>query len=112
MSGADLHVDELPVTAKINIPILNYHNVINEWYSVPHDLMSTVMPITNQYGSSYYALKSIDIDQCKLIGSVELIKPVVFNSQIPHRVVCQPGTIFPRVVLTCMFFKEPVDFLK
>ena len=109
--GAGLHIDELPTVSKINIPILNYQHVINEWYRVPENLMSMVNPMINRFGSAFYFLGSVDIEKCDLIGSVELQKPMVFNSQIPHRVVCKPEARFPRVVLTCMFFNEPVEYL-
>ena len=112
MNGAKLHIDELPVTAKINIPILNYQHVVNEWYHVPDNIMSTITPTINRFGSAFYSLGSVDISQCELYGSIELKTPVVFNSQIPHRIVCNPDARFPRVVLTCMFFNEPVEYLK
>jgi hypothetical protein len=111
MSGATLHIDELPVVAKINIPILNYHNVINQWYQVPKHLLETVNPIKNQFGSDFYILSNIDLGQCTLLDSIELTQPIVFNSQIPHNVVCLTGAKFPRVVLTCMFLNEPVEYL-
>lgn len=111
MNGAELHIDELPVVAKINIPILNYHNVINQWYQVPTHLLQNIDPIKNQFGSDFHILSSVDINKCTLIDSIELKQPVVFNSQIPHNVVCLPGAEFPRVVLTCMFVNEPIDYL-
>lgn len=112
MAGATLHIDELPTTAKINVPILNYDNVINEWYHVPQEIMSSVQPKVNHFGSKFYDLESVDIDKCQLVAALQLKSPVVFNSQIPHRVVCQTSATFPRVVLTCMFFKEPVRYLE
>lgn len=112
MSGAGLHIDEPPVTAKINVPILNYRNVINEWYHVPESVIASVDPWTNRFGSKFYYLDSIDIARCDLLGSIEIKSPVVFNSQIPHRVVCLDGAKFPRVVLTCMFADEPINYLK
>jgi hypothetical protein len=110
--NACLHIDELPVTAKINFPILNTRNSLNLWYSVPDELMSQVKPIINRFGSAYYDLRDIDLGQCQQIASVEILKPVVFNSQLPHMIDMSKCQSFPRVVLTCMFFKEPVDFLK
>jgi hypothetical protein len=112
MSGLSLHIDELPTISKINIPIINYQHVINEWYRVPDNLMSSITPSVNQFGSEFYDLGSIDISQCELVGNVELKTPIVFNSQIPHRVVCQPNAKFPRVVLTCMFYNDPIEYLR
>jgi len=110
--GAVLHIDELPVVAKINFPILNTQGSLNQWYRVPTELMSTVEPIVNEFGSKFYDLRSIDLAQCEKIAEVEMLKPVVFNSQIAHMIDTSQCSTFPRLVLTCMFFNEPVDFLK
>ena len=107
-----LHIDELPVTAKINFPILNTQDSLNLWYLVPEELMSQVTPIVNMFGAACYDLNDVDIDQCQLIASVEVLKPVVFNSQIPHMIDMSKSQSFPRIVLACMFFKEPINFLK
>jgi hypothetical protein len=111
-SGAGLHIDELPVVAKVNFPLLNTLGSRNLWYRVPNELMSTVKPTINEFGSSYYTLGSLDLDQCEKIADIELDRPVVFNSQIPHMVDTSGCKQFPRLVLTCMFFNEPVDLLK
>jgi hypothetical protein len=110
--NATLHIDELPVTAKINFPILNTNGSRNLWYSVPKELMLQVDPMINEFGATYYDLASINLNNCKKIAEVEINKPVVFNSQIPHMIDMSNCQAFPRLVLTCMFFNEPVDFLK
>lgn len=110
--GAKLHIDELPVVAKINIPLMNYHDVVNEWWEIPTTVMESQQPSINQFGYSYYLLDKIDLSLCQKIGSVEMSGPIVFNSQIAHRVVTTQQACFPRVVLTCMFFNEPLDYLK
>lgn len=111
-TNAPLHIDELPVIAKINFPILNTKGSRNLWYRVPEELMSTVNPIVNKFGSKFYDLKSIDLSKCEKIAEVEISRPVVFNSQLPHMIDMSNCQAFPRLVLTCMFFNEPVDFLK
>jgi hypothetical protein len=110
--NAPLHIDELPVIAKINFPILNTKGSRNLWYSVPNELMLQVDPIINKFGAAYYNLASIDLAKCNRIAEVEISTPVVFNSQIPHMIDMSNCQAFPRLVLTCMFFNEPVDFLK
>jgi hypothetical protein len=110
--GAGLHIDELPVVAKINFPILNTQGSLNQWYCVPEQLMSTVEPVINEFGAKFYNLGSIDLLKCKKIAEIEISKPVVFNSQIAHMIDTTNCQVFPRLVLTCMFFNEPVDFLK
>jgi len=106
-----LHIDELPVTAKINFPVMNTENTVNEWYSVPKCLLDKVEPIINQFGSAYYDLASIDLDQCEKIDQVELTTPVVFNSQIPHKIRITDRAQFPRIVMPCTFFDQPIGWL-
>lgn len=110
--NAVLHIDELPVVAKINFPILNTQDSLNLWYDVPKELMDQVSPILNEFGKAFYDFSLIDLSKCKKIAEVELLTPVVFNSQIPHMIDMSNCKEFPRLVLTCMFFNEPVDFLK
>jgi len=112
MSGSALHIDELPILSKINIPIINYQHVVNEWYRVPDDLLRNITPVVNRFGSEFYDLSSINISQCELVGNIELRTPIVFNSQIPHRILCRSGAKFPRVILACMFFNEPTEYLR
>jgi hypothetical protein len=110
--NANLHIDELPVTAKINFPVLNTQDSRNLWYAVPEELMVQVKPIINKFGAAYYDLSAIDLGQCQQLASVEVVKPVVFNSQLPHMIDMSKCKLFPRIVLTCMFFNQPIDFLK
>lgn len=110
--GVGLHIDELPVVAKINIPILNYEHAINEWYNVPLDVKKNYSPIINQFGKEFWAFDNIDINACELLGSVVMTKPIVFNSQLPHRVVALPECKLPRIVMPVMFHNEPIDYLK
>ena len=106
-----LHVDELPAVAKINFPILNTKNSFNEWYTVPKELFEQVKPIRNQFGAEYYNLENIDLTQCTKIGRVELLRPVVFNSQIPHKIRMTADMQFPRIVMSIIFHHEPLYFL-
>lgn len=111
-SGASLHIDEFPVTAKINIPILNYQLAVNEWYNIPEHVKNQYKPTVNQFGKEFWSFKNIDLSQCELIDSITLTKPIVFNSRVPHCVKILPGCQFPRVVMPVMFINEPVDYLK
>jgi hypothetical protein len=109
---ADLHIDELPVTAKINIPILNTKNTINRWYDIPQDLLDATKPILNHFGKKFYNFKNVDYTKLKLLGEIELLSPIVFNSQIAHNIILGEQCQFPRIVLSCTFFKEPLHYLK
>lgn len=109
---ADLHIDELPVTAKINIPILNTENTVNRWYEIPQDILDSTEPILNRFGKKFYHFKDIDYTKLKLLGEIELLSPTVFNSQIAHNIILGEHCRFPRIVLSCTFFKEPLNYLK
>jgi len=108
---ANLHIDELPITAKINIPILNTKNTINRWYDIPKDLLDATRPTINSFGKKFYDFKNIDYTKLKLLGEIELLNPIVFNSQIAHNIVLGKHCQFPRIVLSCTFFKEPLHYI-
>ena len=109
---ADLHIDELPVTAKINMPILNTKNTFNRWYAVPQDLLDATEPILNHFGKKFYNFKNVDYTKLKLLAEIELLNPIVFNSQIAHNIILGEHCQFPRIVLSCTFFKEPLHYLQ
>jgi hypothetical protein len=111
-SDVPLHIDELPVTSKINFPILNTEDTYNEWYTVPDNLLATVNPVINQFGSAFYDLKDLDLGKCTKIAEVVVTQPVVFNSQIPHRIRITEQAKFPRIVMSCTFFNEPTKWLQ
>lgn len=111
-AGADLHIDELPVTAKINFPILNTKHSYNRWYEIPKQMLSETAATHNQFGKKYYQFKDIDLSELNMIGELELEGPVVFNSQLAHNIVIGEQCKLPRVVLTCMFFNEPLHLLR
>ena len=107
-----LHIDELPVTAKINIPIANTKNSFNRWYKVPESLMNETAPTINEFGKKYYTFENVDYSELELIDELELTGPAVFNSQIAHNIVVSKNCALPRLVLACTFFKEPLHYLE
>jgi len=78
------HVDELPVIAKINIPVLNTQGWANRWYE-----------------NGQLVAELLDMHQ-----------PIVFNSQIEHSVEKTIATIVPRIVASFTFHNEPLDLLQ
>jgi hypothetical protein len=78
------HVDELPVIAKINIPVLNTHGWVNRWYE--HDQLVSELS--------------------------DMTQPIVFNSQIEHSVEKTTATEVPRIVASFTFYNEPLELLK
>lgn len=108
----NLHIDELPTVAKINVPILNTANTVNQWYRVPDAVLTQVGLTTNHFGNQYCNLAAVDIAECELIDEVTTSTPIVFNSQIPHKVQVLAGAQFPRIVMPCMFFNQPIKYLE
>lgn len=110
-SGVPLHIDELPVVAKINVPLLNYQHAINKWYEVPECIKSQYKPTVDQFNNGFCQFDDIDLSKCKLLGSVTMTKPIVFNSQIPHCVDLLPKCLAPRIIMPVMFINEPISYL-
>lgn len=106
----DIHVDEPPTMAKINVPILNTERTFNQWFDIPKSDYKKHRQI-NQFGEYYYNFKNYDLKNAKLIGEVELLRPIVFNSALPHNVKLTEQSKFPRLVLSVMLFKDPINFL-
>lgn len=80
-----IHIDEPPVIAKINFPVLNTIGWANRWYD------------QNE----------------KIIGEIlDLSVPIVFNSQIPHSVEKITAITVPRIVASFTFHNEPIGLLK
>lgn len=82
--GADPHRDEPPVIAKVNFPIMNTEDTYNLWYD----------------------------DDGKEIARISMLHPLVFNASMIHAVEIGPNAELPRVVLSCMFYKEPLEWLR
>lgn len=79
-----MHVDELPVIAKINFPVLNTIGWANRWY------------INDQIVAELYDMEN----------------PIVFNSQIMHSVEKTTAISLPRIVASFTFINEPLKYLK
>jgi hypothetical protein len=79
-----IHIDELPVIAKINFPIINTQGWANRWY-----------------------------ENDQLVAELLDMKlPIVFNSQVAHSVEKITATIVPRIIASFTFHNEPLDLLK
>jgi hypothetical protein len=78
------HIDELPVIAKINFPVINTAGWANRWYS--NDTMVAEL--------------------------MDMTQPIVFNSQIEHSVEKTTATEVPRIVASFTFHNEPLKWLE
>jgi hypothetical protein len=78
------HTDEPPVIAKINFPVINTAGWANRWYDGDHI-----------------------IDEV-----LDMKKPMVFNSKIPHSVDKISAEVAPRIIASFTFYNEPLSWLK
>ena len=78
------HVDEPPVIAKINYPVLNTKDTYNVWLDD----------------------KGTEIDR------VESTKPIVLRSNIMHTVERGKKSKLPRIQFSFCFYNEPLHLLK
>lgn len=80
-----MHTDEPPVVAKLNLPVANTQGWVNRWYK----------------------------DNVVIAEIVNLNKPIIFNSQIPHSVDKLDDNVkIPRIVASFTFLNEPIKWLQ
>ena len=82
--GLEAHKDQPPVVTKINFPVINTRDTWNLWWD----------------------------DDGHEIARVQMLKPLAFNAAMMHGVEMGPTCEYPRVVLSCMFMKEPTHLLR
>lgn len=109
--GVVLHVDEKPLIAKINFPILNTKNIYTSWYDIPDHVINSLPKTINPFGKTIPDFSSVDAGSYDCLAKIETTTPIVFNSSIPHQVEIGENAVYPRIVLSCMFFNEPTDYL-
>lgn len=78
------HIDELPVVAKINFPVINVKGWANRWYE--NDQMVAEL--------------------------LDMPLPIAFNSQVEHSVERTTASQFPRIIASFTFHNEPLDLLR
>ena len=78
------HVDEPPVVAKINVPVLNTKDTYNVWFD----------------------------ENKNEIDRVECTKPIVLRSNIMHTVEMGKDAKYPRIQFSFCFYNEPLHLLK
>jgi len=78
------HIDEKPVIAKINFPVINTTGWANRWYD----------------------------NESIIAELIDMQLPIVFNSQILHSVERTTATNLPRIVASFTFHNEPLKWLE
>ena len=104
-----MHVDEKPVVAKMNFPVLNTKGWTNKWFTVSD--LESYPRIKNQFGSEVYDLSTAA--GVLLAEYRDMPNPIVFNSSIPHSVERYADNAkSPRIVASFTFHKEPIEWLE
>ena len=107
-----MHIDELPVVAKINLPVINTDGWVNQWYSISYDTLRNCPTTTNRFGKIVPDLKKIPAEEFTLVAEIhDLNKIIIFNSSIPHLVEKTTAEITPRIIASFTFYNEPLNLL-
>ena len=104
-----MHVDEKPVVAKMNFPVLNTRGWTNKWFTV--DNLENYPKVKNQFDSEVYDLSTAT--GVLLAEYRDMTHPIVFNSSIAHSVEqYSDNAKIPRIVASFTFHKEPIEWLE
>jgi len=109
-----LHIDELPIVAKLNFPVCNTIGWTTRWFTIDKDEFDNASMITNQFGASVENLRTIPNDKITLLAELADMKtPIIFNSRIPHDVIktSSSATTSPRIIASFTFFNNIEWFL-
>jgi hypothetical protein len=108
-----VHIDPLPVVAKINIPVINVDGWVNQWYEIDPDSLKKCPIITTEFGHTKEDVSVLPADAFKLIAEYEGMKKViVFHSRMAHGVKKVNPTQLPRIISSFTFYNEPLHLLK
>lgn len=109
----DLHIDPLPVTAKVNFPVANNDGWTNYWYSLADGVLETLPRKTTQFGADCEDVSQLPTEALLHPEKLDdLSVPIVFNSRVPHAVVPTNPLVLPRIIASFTFYKEPLDLLQ
>jgi hypothetical protein len=108
-----IHIDELPVIAKINVPVINTVGWINRWFKIDQQELDNLPMVTNQFGALVEDLTLLTNTQLTLLTELaDMTTPIVFNSRIPHDVIKTTATKVPRIIASFTFCNDPVRLLE
>ena len=115
-NGFVLHNGAPPYNFKINFPIYNTEDVYTEWYDISLKEMEKFPTWTNphtkteQYDFEWLHTTVQDLYPCLTRYNMHN-NPIIFNSYIPHRVMPGPNAKYPRIMIACMPFRDPVEYM-
>ena len=107
-----LHVDPLPVIAKINFPVLNTEGWSNIWYSLPQEYLDSTEKIITKFGDQKEDIGQLPESIYTLEAELPNLKlPIVFHSRLPHKVVPINPIGSPRIIASFTFYNQPTHLL-
>lgn len=95
------HIDTPPSIYKLSWPVLNAEYTWNRWFRPTPFARTSINPLG---GTSY--LESSDLTE---IERMQVDRPAIIATGIPHDVWFAPGAKFPRWGLQCQLFNEPLE---
>jgi len=108
-----LHIDPLPVIAKINFPVINTDGWTNCWYDIADKDFSQLPTYTTEFGHITEDVSKVSTDKLSLAAELKDMKmPIVFNSRMAHSVIKNNPLVLPRIIASFTFNNEPLDLLK
>lgn len=108
-----LHMDPMPVIAKINLPVANTKGWTNYWYDMSDEQYAQLPTYTTQFGHTTELLKDVNPADLELVAEIhDLNKVIAFNSRLPHTVVKREDTNLPRIIASFTFKNEPLHLLE
>lgn len=95
------HTDCPPARFKLSWPVENCDNTWNRWFRRSSDQSKYII---NDLGGQSFALS--DVEE---IARRETIRPALIDAGQIHDVWCAPNAKFPRIMLQCQLFNEPLS---
>lgn len=100
------HIDTGPYDYRVLWPIKNCQGSYTKFYNLNGNKVDVGY---GKSGDKYLAVT--EVNPLIEIESIELTKPVIFNTKVPHAVHTNPKCIEPRITITIGFGNYPLESL-
>lgn len=108
-----LHIDTLPVVAKMNFPIHNTVGWANRWYTATDKLLESLPFKKDSLGFDNVDTTGLKMEELELLSEHKNFKkPILLNSQQLHSVEKLDKGVAPRVMMTFTFLNDPWEMLQ
>ena len=105
-----MHIDTLPMVAKINIPVANTQGWTNQWYDITQQQLDNCEKKIDPLGFEVEDISGLELPALAQIENQDKI--IVFNSRIPHSVIKNTPKKLPRLVASFTFRNQPMELLQ